>query len=417
MRVRSLKCPHCGGRARINHGESQALCVHCGQLVRLSDAVLQEQATAASFPPTTPLHLGMKANHGGKEYEAAGRQVMQQRDEDGVYTWEEWVLIAPDGDLIYLEFDEGKWKMSRGFTPAQPLGPDQLQLFHPGSALPIGERGAMVTDSGTCRVAHSEGEFPYVTVPDRVVGFLDAAAGDRFFSVEWTEDAVEWYEGRFLDARQVYVMFGLHRLVHAEDRRQRVLKSRKRFGGLCIALSVISFIGWLHALSSGVPAPNGRGSVSLAQATGEGVRFGPIQLAGAGRIYRLQLSGRMREESNWVQAILEDDQEQELFSSERDMWDESGYDDGYWHESDLNASRDFLVKKPGKYYVRIFSEPEPGRAPSGSASASFILKEKVVHPPYMAYFGILAFILGLGFVIAGSPDTVQKMRESAETDD
>ncbi|MGV3724482.1 MAG: DUF4178 domain-containing protein [Actinomycetota bacterium] len=417
MRVRSLKCPHCGGRARINHGENQALCIHCGQLVRLSDAVLQEQATAARFPPTTPLKLGMKANYGGKEYEAAGRQVMQQQDDEGVYTWEEWVLIAPDGDLIYLEFDEGKWKMSRGFTPSQPLGPDQLRLFHAGSALPIGERGALVTDSGTCRLVHAEGEFPYVTVPNRVVGFLDAAARDRFYSVEWTEDAVECYEGRFMDARQVYVMFGLHQLVQAEDRRQRVLASRKRFGGLCIGLSVISFIAWLYALNSGAPVTKGSGSIPLSQATGEGVRFGPIQLAGAGRIYRLQLSGSMREESNWVQAILEDDQEQELFSSERDMWDESGYDDGYWHESDLNASRDFIVKKPGKYFVRIFSEPEPGRTPSGNASASFMLKEKVVHPPYLAYFGIAAFVLGLGFVMAGSPSTVQKLRESAESDD
>jgi len=359
----------------------------------------------------------MKANYGGKEYEASGRQVMLQSDHEGAYIWEEWVLIAPDGDLLYLEFDEGKWKLSRGFVPAQPLGPDQLRLFHPGSALPIGERGALVTDVGTSRVVHAEGEFPFVTVPDRVVGFLDAAWQDRFYSVEWTEDAVECYEGRFLDARQVYVMFGLHRLVTEADRRQRVLASRKAFGAITMGLAVLSFAGWIFALSSGKPVARGTGRVNLAEAGGEGKRFGPIALAGAGRVYRLQLSGSMREESNWVQAILEDEQEQELFSSERDMWDESGYDDGPWHESDLNASRDFVVKKPGNYYVRLFSEPEPGRLPSGSSSASFVLKEHAVHAPYFGYFGIFAFILGLGFVMAGSPGTVQKLRESAQSDD
>jgi hypothetical protein len=417
VRVRSLKCPSCGGRTRLNHGEQEARCLHCGQRVRLSDAVLQEQATAFRYPPATPLRLGMKANYAGKEFEATGRQVMEQVADDGVYTWEEWVLIAPDGDLLYLEFDEGKWKLSRGFTPAHPLGPDQLARFGPGSALPIGERGALVTDSGTCRVAHAEGEFPYVVVPERMVRFLDATWKDRFYSVEWTEDHVEFYEGRFLDARQVYTLFGLHELVAQEDRRLRTLASRRRFGGVCFWLSVLSFVFWLYARTSGKPVPNGSGQVSLAQAVGEGVRFGPIALSGGGKLYRLEINGSMREESHWVQAILEDEEEQELFSAERDMWDESGYDDGYWHESDLHASRDFIVRKAGNYFVRLYSEPDPGRMPGATATASFRLKEGVVYPVYLACFGLMTFVLGIGFLIAGAPDTVQKLRESIDSDD
>jgi hypothetical protein len=415
VRVRSLQCPKCGGRARLQHGEQQALCLHCGNPIRLSDAILQEQASAERFPPLTPLQLGMTAQYGGKEYEAAGRQVMQQYD-DADYTWEEWVLIASDGDLLYLEFDEGKWKVSRGFVPDIPLGPDELARFPVGSALPLGPRGALVTDRGHCTLVHSEGEFPYVTVPDRVVSFLDASWQDHFYAVEWTEDVVECFEGRYLDARQVYSMFGLHHLVQAEDLKLKVLQSRRRFGGLCFGLSILSLVAWVHALSSGKPVQKGNASVPLSRATGEGVRFGPIPLSRAG-IHRLEINGSMRDESNWVQAILEDEQEQELFSSERDMWDESGYDDGYWHEADLHASRDFVIKKPGNYFVRIFSEPDPGRVIGPTSTASFKLKDGVVYPPYLGWFGLIAFLLSLGFMLAGSPSTVQKIRDSAQSSD
>jgi hypothetical protein len=385
--------------------------------VKLSDAILQEQASARQFPPTTPLRLGMKASYSGKEYELTGRQVMRQQDSDGVYTWEEWVLIAPDGDLLYLEFDEGKWKVSRLYTPQQPLGPDQLARFGPGSVIPLGN-GALVSDHGEYRAVHAEGEFPYVVIPNRPVRFLDATARDAFYAVEWTEDAIEFYQGRYLDARQVFMFFGLHAEVAALDRQALTLVSRRRFGALCLVTSLVTLVMWMVALGSGRPVTNGTGTTPVARAVGEGVRFGPIPLAGGGRVHRLELNGSMREESNWVQAIVEDETEQELFASERDMWDESGSDsDGYWHESDLHASRDFVVRKPGNYYVRVYSEPDPGMTVGNSATVSFRLKDGVMYPLYLAIYGFCALLLGFGFLISGSPSTVQKLRESASSDD
>lgn len=391
--------------------------MHCGNRVRLSDAVLQEQASARRFPPQTPLRLGMKANWEGKEWEAAGRQVMVERDDEGTYTWEEWVLIAPDGDLLYLEFDEGKWKYSRPFVPDQPLGPDQLQRLGPGATVPF-DGGAMVTDAGRCQLAHAEGEFPYMVFPDRTKGYLDATRFTQFYSVEWDEDAVEFYKGRFLDERQVFSMFGMREQLSALDVRDRVLKARKTFGGLLLGLSLLSLVIWIYSLGSGKLVPNGSGTVELGQATGEGFRFGPIPLKAVNTVHRLEISGSMREESNWVQAIIEDENELELFSSERDMWDESGVDsDGSWHESDLHASTDFVLKKAGNYFVRIYAEPEPGRIPSPGTTATFRLKERAVYPTYLGVFGFSALVLGIGFLLAGSPSTIQKMKESASSDD
>src|SRR5271157_404095 len=44
----------------------------------------------------------------------------------------------------------------------------------------------------------------------------------------------------------------------------------------------------------------------------------------------------------------------ECYSFSGDFWDEEGRDDeGYWHESDLSSEDDFVVEKPGKYYVYL----------------------------------------------------------------
>jgi hypothetical protein len=418
LRVRSLTCPNCGGRTRIDHGEQEAQCIHCAQPVRLSQAVLEEQQRAHLFPHLTPLRLGMKAQLHGREYEACGRQVSRQSEEGDVYTWEEWVLVAPDGHMLFLEFDEGKWKVSEPFVPTTHLGAAQLAAADVGSRIPVGGRIAIVTASGTYQVAHAEGEFPWIIVPGKSVSYLDATDASEFYSIERTEDAIECYRGRYVDERQVYSMFGLQHLTAELDRRLLLLQSRKVFGGLCLAAALVTLVLWGVAMASGRPVPNGSGTVLLAGAGAEGVRFGPVQLQAANRVHRLEVRGFMRERSVWVAAVLEDENEQELISADRDMWDESGYDsDGYWHESNLNASSDFVLRKPGSYYVRLYAEPEAGQTVPSDVQASFVLKEKAIFPPYLAFFGFGTLVVGIISLLAGSPSTVESMKQSLQSDD
>lgn len=412
MQARSLTCPNCGGRTRIPHGAQDAYCMHCGQPVRLSDAVLEEQNRARTFPPTTPLRLGMKARFRDAEYELTGRQVSREVSEGKTYQWEEFNLVSPEGHLLYLEFDEDKWKVSEPFVPETPLGPDQVRYFTPGVSVSLDGRGALVTDAGTSQTVHAEGEFPWLVTLGQTKGYLDAAGAAGFYSVEWTEDAVEFYRGQFLDERQVYSMFGLHDLLAGLARREQGLQSRRWFGWVLVAASVVALVLWIVALaSSGSVVPNGTGSVQLGSVGDDGARFGPIALKSRGAVYRLDISGQMTEQSNWVAAVLEDEEEQELIPVDREMWDESGTDeDGRWHESDLSASTYFVLKQPGNYYVRLYAEPEPGQFASGTAS--FTLREKVVYPAYFGWFGLLAGIAGVLFIIASAPSQTKAMLQS-----
>ncbi len=358
------------------------------------------------YPPLSPLRVGMKATYQGKEFTASGRQVMRQVEEGVNYDWEEWVLVAPDGDVAYLEFDEGKWKLSRPCVPNSRPGLKELECCTVGSPYPVKGAGALVTAVGKYRAVHSEGEFPF-DVNSREVRYVDAAHLKHFYSAEWTGNEIEFYQGQFIDARQVLTMFSLYRELQALDQRELELRSRRWFGALCLGLSFAMLILWMVSLGSGSIASNGVHHAPLSAAVGNGARFGPIPLKSAGRVHRLEIAGSMQQESHWVQAIVEDEQQLELFAAERDMWDETGYDsDGAWHESDLHASRDFVIHKPGNYYVHLYAEPDTRPITGSFASATVQVKERVLHTTYLAIYGILAGILGLGFLIAGSPTTV-----------
>ena len=406
MLVRTLQCPHCGGRTKLARGEMEAHCLHCGRPVKLSDAMLQEQSRAAKWKTRTPVRLGMTATIGDKVYEVTGRQVFEQREDGEVYRWEEWVLVAPsDGEIQYLEFDEGKWKRSQPFTPKSPVGPDQLNRLHAGSPLALDGKGALVSDKGVATVVHAEGEFPYVVRLNEPRSFLDATHLGKFYSVEWTPDSVEYYRGQFIGERQLYTYFGWRDKLLALNRREQTARQRQKLGAACLALSLVALVIWAYSFFSGSPVPGASGTVALTAIQGqEGRRFGPFRLTEVGAVHRLELHGRMREESNWVQAILEDSEEQELLASERDMWDESGYEDGeYWHESDLSASTDFILRKPGEYYVRLYTEPDPGRTPSPNAMASFVVKQRAVYPVWVGIYGFVALLVGILCLATGRP--------------
>lgn len=418
MRVRSLNCPSCGGVSRIQHGQQEAVCEHCGQPVRLSQAVLQEQERARAFPTGTPVRLGMKAQWEGREYEVTGRQVLRAQEEGEIYQWEEWILIAPDGDVAYLEFDEGKWKLSRPFVPETPVGPQFLGAAGVGDTMSLDGSRVMITDSGLSVVAHVEGEFPWLTYQGKNVRYVDAGFGNQFCSVEWTEDEIEYYRGRYLDQRQVFSVLNLHEELAALDRREAALRSRRSFGGICVAAGVAALILWVVALGGGRPVAGGSGTILANQAVGEeGVRY-PVRLTAVGRVHRIEVRGSMREQSVWLGAVLEDADSGELVSVDRDMWDESGTDsDGYWHESDLHASTDFVLRKPGDYYVRLYAEPEPGRSLGSDVTASFSIKEGVLYPVYPALLGFGLVIAGTGFLLAASPGTRARIQSALESDD
>lgn len=419
MRVLTLSCPGCGGRTLLQHGENDVVCAHCSTVTSRATAVIQQRSDIAGHPTSTLVTLGAKAMIGGEEYEVIGRAVLGQTTDEGLYTWEEWLLAGEQGGVQYLEFDEGKWKLSSAFVPKRPVSPDEMAAMGAGSMIDLGEGPALVQEVGVYKVLAVEGEFHYPIARGDEKHFLDANRLGHFYSAEWGPDIVEFYRGEYMSDGQVYTLLGLREAVRALDARERVLAGRRATALAWLGAAAVCFMLWMAALGSGQEVPGAGGSLQLARAGEEGYRHGPFRLDAAGKIHRLILSGRMSQESVWVGAVLEDSAGVQLAGANQDMWDESGYDsDGSWHESVLKGQADFVLSKAGEYYVRIYAEPEAGRQVSENASVSWTVRKNAIYPVYLGWYGIIAAILGVCCLIAGSPQQVsQALQKAAESSD
>ena len=393
-------------------GAENTTCESCGNVVALDHVIGEERKRSAQFRNVTPLRLGMKAKFGAVEYELIGRIVWSMMEEGEAYYWQEFQLIGNDGSNYYLELDEGKWKLSQKFVPLTPVDPKGD--YHPGAHLNLDGSTAIISDRAVGTIKHIEGELTYKAEVGDQMQYIDAKTLSTFYSVEWTDDSIEYYRGKLLSERDVLVAFDLKELLADIDRKLRVRASRAKFAVACIGTSVLAFIVW--GMSFGMGRVVSQNTVAVSQLGPEGVRFGPIKLKPEDRVHRLEVTGQMTESSAWVSGVVETPDGDEFFNAQGDFWDESGTDsDGYWHESDLNASTDFVVTKPGDYYVRLYAERDtPGVT---NQQAGYRLYAGVLYPTYLLAYAICALIASIVFFAIANPGAVKAMAEAASDDD
>lgn len=386
-------CPACGGLARIpvENGRQMA-CARCGTVVPPLPFARYSDGTKSK----TPLQPGSKAMIGGKEFWAVGLVRYVERDDDSTSRWEEWVLVAADGDERWLEYDEGKWtiyELIDAPTPAQ---------------VESGRFGGFEAETGTCTIESVAGEIPYPISPGDTLQYSERSGGadGSIYSMETDPQTgmVEWFRGKRLDDRAVFTLFDLRQLLAAQDRRDIVLRDRRNFGLLLLALSLIGILFWAGGRGDGrIVAQD---SVMASQIGEQGLRLGPYPLKSAGRVHRLVVWTSLSSTSMWVQAVVEHPESGALFDAEGEFWDESGSDgDGPWHEWSLASRKEFRLERAGDLYVRVFADPE---AAAANAPVSFRLEENVMYPTYMLILGLITLPLGGGFLIASSPDVAAK---------
>jgi hypothetical protein len=402
-------CPSCGAFARVfKNGQSQ--CAYCGTAL----APLPFTHPGGTFANTSPLRIGMTANISGKKHIAVGRLLFDQTDEDGgYYAWEEWVLLSQDGEARYLEFDEGKWTL----TEAWPGGPDELpEGISAGSMTRINGDLATVTDAGVCRVRGLEGEIPWPVQVGNPLTFADFTISGQLLSAEFdpAEGELEWFRGRRLQPSDVFAMFGLKKEAEAEVGKENVLSDRRKFGCLTQVMALMALCGWIVGCNQHGKVVASQ-TVSASQIDGDGLRLGPFDLTGAGKVHRLRLSASgFSQSSIFVQALVEDAQGP-IFDADGEFWDESGTDsDGAWHESDLSSQSDFKLAKAGPHYVNLIADPETAAA---GAPVSVAIEQGVLHSPPLAWFGFLALPIGFCFMVAGAPSTAKAAWQSMSDDD
>ena len=390
-------CPTCHGFARVPTADKQFACARCGTIL---PALPYGGRGRGSLSHLSPVRVGMTARIGGKEFHCVGRIRYIQSEEGETYYWEEWVLLNPDGDARYLEFDEGKWTLSEPFQPERAPSAGEFSIAQEGARYSVDGLSVTVTDAGACRIKAIEGEIPWPVSPGVRLRYVDMEGGGGFFSAEIGEDgSVEWFRGRRLNDRAVYTLFDLRELIADLDRREAAARARRTFGLLCLTIALVALVGWGYARGRGRVV--GQGSAAIAELPQEGKRFGPYRLTEVGRVYRLRVSSDLSQSSAWVQAVVETEDAGELLDTTGEFWDETGVDDeGAWHEYNLESQSDFRLAHAGDVYVRVYAEPEAAAA--SAATVRFALEEGVLYPTYLGSFGALTLVLGGVFFVTGA---------------
>jgi hypothetical protein len=242
-------------------------------------------------------------------------------------------------------------------------------------------------------VHYAEGELTFSPDPSETVHFVDARTLAGHYAVEWTTDRVEFYRGRPLSEREVLSLFNLREQITVLDALVRKRRTRQLFASFALALSLFAFIAGAAALSSGRVIS--QSAVPIESVSADGVRFRLPLLDPGKHIHRLAISGSMHEASAWVAGVLEAGDGTELVGTQRDFWDESGYDEGYWHESDLSAQTDFVARSRGPYFLRLYVERDTARG--SFQNVGYRLMEGVLYPSYFFTYAVIVLLIALLF--------------------
>jgi hypothetical protein len=385
-----VRCPQCLSYLSMGQATASKPCTSCGATVNKNEALSLVTTRHSRHSNLTPLRVGMQARFQERDYTLTGHLVLSMREEGEKYYWHEFVLVSADGDMVFLEYDEGKWKWTKPFIPRNPVGPQEALMLRKGSPLTLDEHSVLVTQKSTATVEIVEGQFSYPVKQGDSTEYMDAGSGRRLYSVEWTNNEIEFFRGETIAVRRVLALFGLQRATSALDRAEAKAHWQSVLATVCLVCSLLATAMWYYA--PGNVRVVGSGSYSLTGVRPEGVRFGPVALDPSRKVHHLMVSASLVQASAWVSAVLETAEGDELLATQGDLWDERGYDGEHWHEWELQADSYFVVQHRGPYYVRLNAEPET--TTSGSASygmASFQLSDGAIYPRWLGFYALCGF--------------------------
>jgi hypothetical protein len=195
----ALNCPACGAPVALAHRfVKMVVCAHCGNTLAVENDRLDptgKSAALADLP--TRFQVGQRGAVRGRPFRILGR--VRFTTEDG--PWDEWYLAFDDGEIAWLEEEEGEYVLSspeslRSAVPAF----DEMRV---GTTLTVNGQPFFVTERCRARVAGAEGQLLYRVRPGHEVRFVDGNIGGRMAAIEYTDDAIEYCVGESLERADV----------------------------------------------------------------------------------------------------------------------------------------------------------------------------------------------------------------------
>lgn len=404
--LQALKCPSCNGdlvkssRTCYDDDEEEdvtvplAKCVQCNteydQHTREYYAVFADELTADK--DATVFSLGLKGNLRGIEYEIIGRLRYQDEEEYEKATWDEWVAVSSDGAYHYFVEEGGEIYSYSEYTP------ESIDMESSSGYIEFDGRRVNKSDGYNARIVFAEGELPWQPEIGEAVLCYDFKNRGSHYTIEQSENEVSITKGEKLTHGEVIEAFNIEKFREIYSRTLRKRSGFKWKGRIYATGMLLSLVATVYGCLSNSPVKgvmntgqiltdnamtqDAEGKVYTSQ-----VLYGPFEIPEGDALYdagfyvdesvqefnlewqsiRMMLISEKKLQETVKEglndpAVLKDLFEEidampepvESFIITGDFWDEEGRDsDGYWHESDLSFSSDFVLDEEGKYYVYL----------------------------------------------------------------
>ncbi len=421
-RARGVSCPSCDLKLRVVSESSRSVgCYGCGAIIEIGS--LQIVGERSDRLNQSALTLGHRGTIDGTSVEVIGRvgyhaetreyDAEDNTYESGTWYWEEWSLLTSSGVTWFLSVDSEGYALARPFTPATPAVPfdytDEMDLAELsngggmfGGLIPQSmRRTTRIDEWGKARIVATEGELSWVPNPEEEILYAEQRDGSRGArGVEWRRDSAsketieaEFYRSESVSYAELLGIFPVPELIESHEYETSIRRGRLGWATSFMLVGVLLLIRGAVWSKAGSTIFSKSVDLSLT-ASDTGYLMGPVGLLQSGLIYEVSFGASIPDNSDvWLGVEILDRDKSAINAPQADFWRESGYEDGeHYSESNLSAKKRFQLQEPGYYFLRLFSETEPGQRVSGTAHVA--VNEGVQTPVLYVLCGIVSLVIG-----------------------
>lgn len=351
-RAKNIKCTNCGAPIEVKNQAMAEMvsCSYCGSVLDLNseDHKVLRKIMLDNKPPFI-LELGWKGTLKGVAWEVIGRIKMLQ---EGIYSWDEYLLYSPSHGYAWLEFEEGHWIFYRKSKNKPNHNPKTLsagsKFNHQGQTYTVLEKYAG-------EVTFIEGEFTYqAQVGDRV-NLLDAASPPVMMSSEWTDQELEWISGEKVEPDTIKTAFKLEAIPLPQKRgpldpyelspeRKSMIALAAAIIPLCLVMMVVASAKGKKLQSYVVPD---KIFAKGALAKGENFVAGPFKLEG-NSLAKIKIEALLDKSWLSVNVELQDNGGKKVMSFTKELANPGSVSGGPVDKTSL-----MRVRKDGEYKLKI----------------------------------------------------------------
>lgn len=390
--LKRLECPNCGSPINQHMPNTQTLvCTSCGSHVAVGagDAeILNEGGRKLPLPPV-PINVGDTFKLLGEEYFAMGRVIYrgwELGDTSDYWVWNEWLLGAKSGQMLWLSHDENGLALFRKIRFRSQFDAKTSRTLEIGDG-----KKAFINERYPAQIVGAEGELTWRATLGEQLWVAEGAGFGKKYSIQQTESELEVHEGKAIDETELAESMGNEKWVND-------IKSRANWGLtlgiaalLCIVFGVAALVGAAVASASGEVIQTD--AITLSRTNPETTISVNFTEAERPAIVGINMQTSLPENTALDISITitsPDNTETELFETE--FWHETGSDeDGPWREWSYNGSDMFVPFQSGDHTMKFIL----GDTPIDTMSANIEIRANHIMPVWLIIYGAIVGAIGM----------------------